>query len=84
MLHAELYVIYQEYFIGKKIGNFRACLLFWTLLLCVNLLKNSTHRFHVYAVLIQDVKDLMEQSNIVVCHTLIDIFLSQTWSLLRS
>jgi len=27
-------------------------------------------RYHVYAVLIQDVKDLIGQSNIIVCHTL--------------
>jgi len=27
-------------------------------------------RYHVYAVLIQDVKDLIEQSNVIVCHTL--------------
>jgi len=28
--------------------------------------------FHVYAVLIQDMKDLIEQSNIIVCHTFIE------------
>jgi len=39
-------------------------------LVCVNLLKDPTPRFHVYAVLIQDVKGLMEQSDIIVCHTL--------------
>lgn len=27
-------------------------------------------RYHVYAVLIQDVKDLIGQSNVIVCHTL--------------
>jgi len=27
-------------------------------------------RYHVYAILIQDVKNLIGQSNIIVCHTL--------------
>jgi len=27
-------------------------------------------RYHVYAVLIQDVKDLVEHGNVTVCHTL--------------
>jgi len=27
-------------------------------------------RYHVYAVLIQDVKDLIRQCNVIVCHTL--------------
>jgi len=43
---------------------------YFDFLFCVNLLKDPTSRFHVYAVLIQDMKDLMEQSNIIVCHTL--------------
>lgn len=27
-------------------------------------------RYHVYVVLIQDVKDLIEQNNVTICHTL--------------
>jgi len=38
----------------------------------INLLKGPTLKFHVYAVLIQDVKDLIEQNNIIVFHTLRD------------
>jgi hypothetical protein len=37
---------------------------------CINLLKGPILNFHVYAVLIQDVKDLMEQNNVPVYQTL--------------
>jgi len=33
-------------------------------------ITDPTSKFHAYAILIQDVKDLIEQSNIIVCHTL--------------
>jgi len=35
----------------------------------MNLIKRPTTRFHVYVVLIQDVTDSIEQSNVNVCHT---------------
>jgi len=36
----------------------------------VNLIKSHSRKFHVYAVLIQDIKDLLELTNVTVCHTL--------------
>lgn len=36
----------------------------------INFIKDPTFKLHVYAVLIQDVKDMIEQSNIIVYHTL--------------
>jgi hypothetical protein len=36
----------------------------------INLIKDPTSKLHVYAVLIQDVKDMIEQSSIIVYHTL--------------
>lgn len=41
-------------------------------LLSIDLIKGPTTRLHVYVVLIQDVNDSIEQSNAIVCHTLIE------------
>jgi hypothetical protein len=64
-----LAIIYQGLLLAKHLGILEL-VCYSDSLLCVNLLKDPTLRFHVYAFLIQDVKDLMEQSNIIVCHTL--------------
>jgi len=69
ILHAELYAIYHGLLLTNKLGILEL-VCYSDSLLCVNLLKDPTTMFHVYAVLIQDVKDLMEQNNIIVCHTL--------------
>jgi hypothetical protein len=37
---------------------------------CINLIKGSNIRYQVYDVLIQDIKELLSQSNITLCHTL--------------
>ncbi|PNX56890.1 replication A1-like protein, partial [Trifolium pratense] len=37
---------------------------------CINLLKGPNIKYHVYAVLIQDIKELISQRNITLCHTL--------------
>ena len=39
---------------------------------CINILNGPPMRFHVYAVLIQDIKELLEQGNVLVNHTLRD------------
>jgi len=39
-------------------------------LICVNLIQGPSMKFHVYAVLIQEIKELISQINIIVCHTL--------------
>ncbi|CAJ2656436.1 unnamed protein product [Trifolium pratense] len=36
----------------------------------INLIKGSQVKFHMHAVLIQDIKDLISQSNVSRCHTL--------------
>ncbi|XP_024636248.1 uncharacterized protein [Medicago truncatula] len=36
----------------------------------INLIKGPPMKYHVHVVLIQDIKDLLEQNNIIVCHTL--------------
>lgn len=37
---------------------------------CINLIKDLKMMFHVYAVLIEDIKDLIEQINVTIYHTL--------------
>ena len=69
ILYAKLYAIYHGLLLAKKLGM-EKLVCYSDSLLCDDLLKDPTPRFHVYVVLIQDVKDLMEQSNIIVCHTL--------------
>jgi len=46
------------------------CIYIYDSLHCINLLKGPTSKFLVYVVLIQDVKDLIEQNNFIVFHTL--------------
>jgi len=37
---------------------------------CINLIEGSNMMFHVYDVMIQDINDLIEQSNVTIYHTL--------------
>jgi len=37
---------------------------------CINLIKGPNMMFNVYALLIQDIKDLIEQCNVIICHIL--------------
>ena len=37
---------------------------------CINLIKGPPMKFHTYVVLIQDIKELIGQINVTICHTL--------------
>jgi hypothetical protein len=37
---------------------------------CINLIKGPTMNYHVYALLIEDIKELFSQSNTTLYHTL--------------
>jgi ribonuclease HI len=39
-------------------------------LACINLINGPIERYHIYVVLIQDIKQMLQQTNIVVSHTL--------------
>jgi ribonuclease HI len=39
-------------------------------LVCINLINGSLEKYHIHVVLIQDIKELLHQSNVTVCHTL--------------
>jgi len=69
ILYDELYAIYQGLILAKSL-NIIELVCYSDSLHCINLLKGPTSKFHVYAVLIQDVKDLIEQNNVIVSHTL--------------
>jgi len=36
---------------------------------CINLIKGPPMKFHAYAMLIQDIKELIDQINVTICHT---------------
>lgn len=69
ILSAELYAIYQGLILAK-ILNIIELVCYSDSLHYINLLKGPTSNFHVYAILIQDAKDLIKQNNVIVFHTL--------------
>jgi len=69
ILYAELYAIYQGLILARNL-NIDELVCYNDSLHCINLLKGPILSFYVYTVLIQDVKDLMEQNNVTVYHTL--------------
>jgi hypothetical protein len=52
-------------------------------LICIDLIKDPTHKFYVYAVLIQDVKDLIEQILLLVTLSEREINVQISWPSLK-
>jgi len=69
ILHAELYAIYQGLLLVKNM-NIIDLVCYSDSLHCINLIQGPSMKFHVYAVLIQDIKELIAQTNVTVYHTL--------------
>jgi len=67
ILHTELYTIYEGLLLAKNM-RIEELVCYSDSLHCINLVKDPISKFHVYAVLIQDMNDLIEHSNIIVCH----------------
>lgn len=65
----ELYSIYQGLILARNL-NIDDLVCYSDSLHHINLLKSPTLSLHVYAVLIQDVKDLLEHNNVTIYHTL--------------
>jgi hypothetical protein len=65
---AELSTIYHGLIIAKNLG-FVELVCYSDALVCINLINGRQEKYHVYVVLIQDIKELLHQSN-VICHTL--------------
>ncbi|GAU41508.1 hypothetical protein TSUD_302460 [Trifolium subterraneum] len=68
ILLAELYAIYQGLTLAKDLV-IDELVCYSDSLLCINLIKGPIVKYHVYAVLIQDIKELISQSNVTLCHT---------------
>ncbi|CAJ2643293.1 unnamed protein product [Trifolium pratense] len=68
ILHAELLAIYQGLTLAKNMA-IDELVCYSDSLHCINLIKGPNINYHVYAVLIQDIKELISQSNTTICHT---------------
>ncbi|GAU33795.1 hypothetical protein TSUD_221330 [Trifolium subterraneum] len=71
ILLAELYAIYQGLTLAKDL-DIDELVCYSDSLLCINLIKSLIVKYHIYVVLIQDIKELISQSNITLCHTFRD------------
>jgi ribonuclease HI len=69
ILYAELYAIYQGLSLAKEKGIVNL-ICYSDSLLCTNIITGPTLKYHVYAVLIQDIKELLEQTQASISHTL--------------
>jgi len=69
ILLAELSAIYHGITMAKDLGYAEfAC--YSDSLVCINLINGPIERYHIYVVLIQDIKHLLHQINVTVSHTL--------------
>jgi len=66
---AELSAIYHGLIMAKNLG-YAKLVCYSDSLVCINLINGPVENYHVYAVLIQDIKDLLLHSIVTVCHTL--------------
>jgi len=69
ILQAELTTIFLGLSMAKKMGIVEL-VCYSDSLLSINLIIGNTSRFHVYAVLIQEIKVLLSQANYALYHTL--------------
>jgi ribonuclease HI len=65
---AELYVIYQGLTLAKDLAV-EELVCYSDSLLYINLIKGPIVKYHVHAVLIQDIKEFISQRNVTLCHT---------------
>ncbi|PNY05589.1 ribonuclease H [Trifolium pratense] len=69
ILLAELSAIFHGLNLATSLGiNELFC--YTDSLLSINLIQGHFPRYHVYAVLIQNIKEIIQQGNITICHTL--------------
>jgi len=72
ILLAELTAIYHGLRMAINMGiNDLAC--YSDFLLSINLIKGDTLHYHIYDVLIQDIKDMLDSNNFLVHHTLTEV-----------
>jgi len=69
ILYAELYDIYHGLLLAKSMGIIEP-VFYSDSLHGINIVKDPSLKYHFYAVLIQDIKYLIEQGNVSIIHTL--------------
>jgi len=69
ILYAELFAIYQGLLLAKE-NNVADLVCYSDSMHCINSIKGPTMKFHIYAVLVQDIKELFDHMNVTTCHTL--------------
>jgi hypothetical protein len=69
ILYAKLFSIYQGLLLAKE-KNVADLVFYSDSLHYINLIKGPTMKFHSYAMLIQDIKELFDLLNVTICHTL--------------
>ena len=67
IMYDELYAIYHGFLLTKDMSIINVVCYS---LHCINIIKGTSLKYHVYAVLIQDIRDLIEQGNVSVIHIL--------------
>jgi len=68
ILLAKLSAIYHGLTMAKDLGHEEfAC--YSDYLVCINLINGPIERYHIYDVLIQDIKKLLNQINVTISHT---------------
>jgi len=69
ILQAELLAIYHGLLQAKEMA-IADLVCYSESLQCINLIKGLPMKFHTYALLIQDIKEFIDQINVTICHTL--------------
>ncbi|MCI24164.1 replication protein A1-like protein, partial [Trifolium medium] len=69
ILLAELYAIYKDLLLAKDM-SIDELVCYSDSLDCVNLIKDLHVKYHIHVVLIQDIKELLSQTNVSFYHTL--------------
>ena len=82
IMYAEFYAIYQGLILAKSL-NVIELVCCNDSLHCIDLPKGPPMRYRVYDVLIQDIKDLIGQNNVIVCHILLEREITMQTSLLN-
>jgi len=67
IMYVELYAIYQGLLLAKNMG-ISNLVCYYDSLHCINILNGPSMRFHIYVVLIQDIKEFLERGNVTMNH----------------
>jgi len=69
ILLVELFAIYHGLTMAKDLG-YEEFAYYYDSLVCINLINDPIERYCIHVVLIQDIKQLLNQINVTISHTL--------------